>query len=55
MAGGMTIGKGLEESMAIAVDYTLECIRATTANAGYNWYGVDFETAIPYLVRRIGK
>ncbi len=45
----------LEESLQVAVDYTLECIRLTVANENHRRYGVDFESAIPYLIKRIGK
>jgi len=45
----------LEDSLAAAADYTLECIRETLRDPVGCEYGVNFETAIPYLLRRIGK
>ena len=42
-----------EEALKIAVEYTVECIRETLKNKDYHWYGVDFETAIPFLIDRI--
>lgn len=42
-----------EEALKIAVDYTVECIRVTLKNEDYHWYGVDFETAMPFLIDRI--
>lgn len=48
--GALMGGKSLEESVKIAADYVVECIRITAAREGSNWYGVDFETAIPSLV-----
>ncbi|MEE0859226.1 MAG: pyridoxamine kinase [Acutalibacteraceae bacterium] len=42
-----------EEALKIAVDYTVECIRVTLKNKDYHWYGVDFETAMPFLIDRI--
>jgi len=51
LAGGMDAAQALQ----VAVDYTLECIRKTMEDPHANSYGVNFEEAIPYLVRRIGK
>ena len=43
------------EAVRAAVDFTVAAIQ-TTARAGTDIrYGVNFEAAIPYLVRRIGK
>ncbi len=55
VVGAMMNGFSLEESLKVAVDYTLECMKLTVANENHRFYGVDFESAIPYLVRRIGK
>ena len=46
-------GKTIEESVRIAADYTVECIRVTNDRGGSNWYGVDFETVIPKLVEKL--
>ena len=53
--GAMACGFSCNDALKVAVDYTVECIKATIKNPEHNWYGVDFETAIPYLIRRIGK
>ncbi len=53
LCGGISIGKDLVESTKIAVDYTVECIIKTMENPEHNWYGVEFERAIPYLFNRI--
>ena len=49
--GSLVRGKSLEESVKIAADYTAECIRITKASPDANWYGVDFERAIPFLLK----
>ena len=49
--GSLVRGKSLEESVKIAADYTAECIRITKASPNANWYGVDFERAIPFLLK----
>lgn len=51
--GAMMRGKPLGEALALAADYTLECIRATLADPKPSWYGVNFEEVIPYLVGRL--
>lgn len=51
--GAMSLSKGEEESTKIAVDYTVECIIKTMQNPNHNFYGVEFEKAIPYLIDRI--
>lgn len=45
----------LEEALQIATDYTVECIHATEADESHVWYGVNFESVIPYLVHRLEK
>ena len=53
--GALMNGRDLGESLAIAVDYTLECIRQTQKDPDARWYGVSFEAAIPMLVHRLGR
>lgn len=53
LTGAINIGKDIKESLKIAVDYTVKCIEETMNNVNHNWYGVDFEKAIPYLIERI--
>lgn len=53
LLGALSIGKNQKEALSIAVDYTVECIIKTMQNENHNWYGVDFESAIPYLTERI--
>lgn len=53
--GAVTGGFTTEEALKIAVDYTVECIRITLEDNDRRDYGVDFESAIPYLIKRIGK
>lgn len=53
--GGLMNGMQLGEALKLAADYTVECIRATAGKPDANWYGVEFERAIPYLIRRLKK
>ena len=51
--GAITLGYSMEEALKIAVDYTVECIKITFNDKSSNTYGVDFEKAIPYLIKLI--
>ena len=51
--GGVTIGKSIPSALSIAVDYTVESIYNTINNPNRNWYGVDFETSLTYLINRL--
>ncbi len=55
LCGALAIGKSLEKSLQIAVDYTVECIAVTMENPNHNFYGVEFEKAIPYLIKKINE
>ncbi len=45
-------GKTMSEAVRIAADYTCKCIENTMDDDAH-WYGVKFETAIPYLINRL--
>ncbi|MBQ7521557.1 MAG: pyridoxamine kinase [Clostridia bacterium] len=51
--GALTLNNDREMALQIAVDFTLDCIKATKNNLYARWYGVDFESALPNLIRRI--
>ena len=51
--GALMRGRSMEESVKIAADFTAECIRITKEAPDARWYGVDFETALPYLISRL--
>lgn len=53
--GALMRGLPLGEALALAADYTVECIRLTLASPEAKWYGVEFESAIPYLVKRLDE
>lgn len=53
--GALVRGLSLHESVKIAADYTVECIRLTANDKTGRWYGVNFEEAIPYLAELIQK
>ena len=51
--GGLMRGLELGDALALAADYTVESIRCTLESSDANWYGVEFERAIPYLVQHL--
>lgn len=51
--GGLMNGMDLHAALSLAADYTVECIRVSAKTPNTNWYGVEFERALPYLVRRL--
>ncbi len=53
--GALMNGCERAEAVAVAADYTAECIRVTLGNGKEKWYGVDFEECMPYLIKRLGK
>ena len=53
--GALMNGCERAEAVAVAADYTAECIRVTLGNGKEKWYGVDFEQCMPYLIKRLGK
>lgn len=53
MFGALIRGNTMEQGMRIAVDYVHECVRITAEDPEHRFYGVNFEQAIPYLVRQM--
>ena len=48
--GAVMRGKTETEALRIAVDFTLECMKKTLADADHRFYGVNFEEALPYYI-----
>lgn len=53
--GAMMNGMDWKEAVAVAADYTSECIRITCEDPNAITYGVNFEKVVPFLLKRIGK
>ncbi len=51
--GSLIRGKSLEDAVKIAADFTVASIKNTVSHSDYNWYGVDFESAIPMLIEAL--
>lgn len=53
--GAIMRGLSIEDALSIAVDYTLESMRCTVRDPDRRFYGVNFEEALPYYIRKIGE
>ena len=53
LTGAVVRGLSLDKACRLAADFVVEAIKATLSHKDYNWYGVDFETAIPYLISQL--
>lgn len=51
--GALARGCSAEKSVALAVDFTAECIRVTMKDPDRRRYGVNFEEALPWLIRKM--
>ena len=49
LTGALVRGLTLDEACRLAADFVVEAIKATLSHKDYNWYGVDFESALPML------
>lgn len=53
--GALMNDLSLEESVKLAADFVVQSIKATISHKDYNWYGVDFESAFPFLINALKK
>lgn len=51
--GAMMRDHDVESALAVAVDFTLECIKFTMDDENRRTYGVNFEEALPYYIERL--
>lgn len=50
LTGALMRGLSLQQSYSLAGDFVVESIKETLSHEDYNWYGVDFEAAFPFLL-----
>lgn len=53
--GAIMRGMSVEDALAVAVDFTLECMKKTEEDPTHRFYGVNFESALPYYIKRIDE
>ncbi|MEA4934776.1 MAG: pyridoxal kinase, partial [Lawsonibacter sp.] len=51
--GAYMRGLSIADALTLALDYTLECVRKTMLDPERRTYGVNFEQALPLLIRRL--
>ena len=51
--GALMNGLSTDAALSLAADYTARCIQNTLDDKDGRWYGVNFESEIPYLVKRL--
>ena len=51
--GALTKGYKVLDALKVACDYTAKCVEITVNNPNSVKYGVEFENAIPYLVKKL--
>ena len=52
VAGSLLRGKSLLEAASLGADVVVEAIKQTAGDKDH-WYGVKFEKALPYLIKRL--
>ena len=53
LTGALVRDFSLDKACRLAADFVVESIKATLSHKDYNWYGVDFESAIPFLISQL--
>ena len=51
--GGVMRGLDLGDALALAADFVVACIEASASSTEPRWYGVEFESQIPFLCRML--
>ena len=51
--GAIMRGISIEKSLAIAVDFTLQSMKETESDPHHRFYGVNFESALPFYIESI--
>ena len=53
VTGALVLKKDIKDAVKIACDFVQESIECTLSNPNYNWYGVDFESALRNLPQKL--
>lgn len=55
LTGALMRNFSLDQSCRLAADFVVQAIKKTLEHGDYNWYGVDFEAALPGLIGELSK
>ena len=50
-SGALTRGENLDEALRLSVDFIVECLHKTLADPEHRSYGVNFEEALPMIIK----
>lgn len=53
VTGALVLKKDIKDAVKIACDFVQESIECTLSNPNYNWYGVEFESALRNLPQKL--
>lgn len=53
VTGALVLKKDIKDAVKVACDFVQESIECTLSNSNYNWYGVDFESALRNLPQKL--
>ena len=53
VTGALVLKKDIKDAVKIACDFVQESIECTLLNPNYNWYGVEFESALRNLPQKL--
>ena len=53
VTGALVLKKDIKDAVEIACDFIQESIECTLSNPNYNWYGVEFESALRNLSQKL--
>lgn len=53
--GALMRGMSLQDSLRLAADFVVECVKVTLPNREECWYSVQFEKLMPWLVTRLSE
>ena len=53
--GALMRGLSLNKALELSADFVVQAIKATVSHEDHNWYGVDFESVVPFLLGRLEK
>ena len=53
LTGALVRDFSLDKACRLAADFVVKSIKATLSHKDYNWYGVDFESALPSLISQL--
>jgi len=51
--GAISAGMDVDSALSLAVDFTAYAVEKTVNNENRRWYGIDFESALPWIIEKM--